>query len=788
MLKIEVLADIKDAVNNINDLQKKSSDSLTKISKSFNKTSISIISLNQALELGSKIISKFGSVFGAAIDAASENEQAINSLNSALAANGQYTQAVSKDLIQYADELQNLTNISAESAMEAFAMASSMGVNKDQMKDLISAAADMSARFGGDLNSNVQKLGKSLIDGGMSLKRYGIEVEESNTRSGKLANAIKAVQDSMGGAAADRAQSFAGKLESVKIAYGDIEEAIGFFITKSTVSAQVMDNAREVFLKFAAVIIEIPKILNENQTAVEYFGVAVGTVAVGLGGYVLAMNAAAIATATFSTAVAIITSPITLAVGALAALGVGAYALYKNWDEVSFFIKKSTLELSQSFLEFSSSVLNSISGIETFSRKIVGSMITIFATGFDSLVQGAVKFSGYFSEIFGIKVPQSLIAFKDSLNATALEITNGTNLLLGYSDAAKLQAETLANNVVVLEENRAKEVEIELAAAEAKKQINADLNDSQLQKQSDLLALIKKGQEERIEEERKQKELNLIELEGELEDKAIMYEAYNIKEIDNLKIKQEELKKIIDEYYVKGAISKENYEKQIFSLESRISKERIKLRQDEARRQIEIKKKQDEQFYFTENAKKAWEEGTWLDRINQTKTGLDQLANLSSSSNKTIAAVGKAAAIARAIQDTYAGATAAYSSLAGIPIVGPGLGVAAAAAAVAAGMANVAAIRSNSPKFADGGIVGGNSFSGDQINARVNSGEMILNRSQQASLFNQISNGNNNDSIIDAIYSLGNRIANLEIVLKSDDVEIARSVNRAIASGYVLAS
>ena len=43
--------------------------------------------------------------------------------------------------------------------------------------------------------------------------------------------------------------------------------------------------------------------------------------------------------------------------------------------------------------------------------------------------------------------------------------------------------------------------------------------------------------------------------------------------------------------------------------------------------------------------------------------------------------------------------------------------------------------------FADGGIVGGNSFSGDRVMARVNSGEMILNRSQQANLFNMIGGG-----------------------------------------------
>ena len=38
------------------------------------------------------------------------------------------------------------------------------------------------------------------------------------------------------------------------------------------------------------------------------------------------------------------------------------------------------------------------------------------------------------------------------------------------------------------------------------------------------------------------------------------------------------------------------------------------------------------------------------------------------------------------------------------------------------------------PKFADGGIVGGNSYVGDRLFARVNSGEMILNRNQQTNL------------------------------------------------------
>lgn len=43
--------------------------------------------------------------------------------------------------------------------------------------------------------------------------------------------------------------------------------------------------------------------------------------------------------------------------------------------------------------------------------------------------------------------------------------------------------------------------------------------------------------------------------------------------------------------------------------------------------------------------------------------------------------------------------------------------------------------------YANGGIVGGSSYAGDRLYARVNSGEMILNSQQQSHLFNMINNG-----------------------------------------------
>lgn len=96
-----------------------------------------------------------------------------------------------------------------------------------------------------------------------------------------------------------------------------------------------------------------------------------------------------------------------------------------------------------------------------------------------------------------------------------------------------------------------------------------------------------------------------------------------------------------------------------------------------------------------------------LDLANSTFTSLQGILGKES-------AAGKAMAVAQATIDTYKSAVSAYSSMSGIPIVGPALGAVAAAAAVAAGIANVKKITSTkAPKAEKGALfsIGGNRHS-----------------------------------------------------------------------------
>lgn len=91
------------------------------------------------------------------------------------------------------------------------------------------------------------------------------------------------------------------------------------------------------------------------------------------------------------------------------------------------------------------------------------------------------------------------------------------------------------------------------------------------------------------------------------------------------------------------------------------------------------------------------------------------LATLQQSGNKRLFEIGKKAAMAQTLMSTYEGAQKAYTALAGIPVVGPGLGIAAAGAAIVAGGVRMQAISSAS--FGGGGSVNSSAAGGGASSA-----------------------------------------------------------------------
>lgn len=116
---------------------------------------------------------------------------------------------------------------------------------------------------------------------------------------------------------------------------------------------------------------------------------------------------------------------------------------------------------------------------------------------------------------------------------------------------------------------------------------------------------------------------------------------------------------------------------------------------------------------------------------------LSSAASLQTSSNKSLAAIGKSAALVQIGINTQKSASASFAY--GSSIAGPALGAAFAAIAVAAGTAQAAKV-AGIQGFANGGIIGATQGPDNQL-ATVRTGEMVLNADQQGKLFNAINNG-----------------------------------------------
>ena len=139
--------------------------------------------------------------------------------------------------------------------------------------------------------------------------------------------------------------------------------------------------------------------------------------------------------------------------------------------------------------------------------------------------------------------------------------------------------------------------------------------------------------------------------------------------------------------------------------------------------------------------------------------------------------------LAQTIANTAAGITSAFATSGNIYA-----GIALAASVGALGAAHIATVAAQKPRknFATGGIVGGNSYYGDKVQANVNSGEMILNRRQQSRLFDMINVGNGGPSGLNV--SIKNYRGNDTAVKTSFDsgtlkIVVDRIVNEGLSSG-----
>lgn len=202
----------------------------------------------QIAQVAFQAIGKVASVVGDLITASNEAENALHQTASLLEATGRGGDAATEQLAAYAKELQRATTIGDDAVIAASRYLIVMqNIATETIPLAIQAAADLAAVMGTDLEGAVQSVARALEDPEMGLRALrsaGVMLTDQQRdmiktfkEAGDEATAQQMVLDELekrfGGQAQEKLGTFAGKMEHLSEAWGDVKEVMGDVIKEA---------------------------------------------------------------------------------------------------------------------------------------------------------------------------------------------------------------------------------------------------------------------------------------------------------------------------------------------------------------------------------------------------------------------------------------------------------------------------------------------------------------------------------------------------------------------------
>lgn len=644
-------------------------------------------------------------------------------------------------------------------------------------------SGNLLAKFAEGAISALAGLPGALLD----VAKAGAEAEAVNTR---LANALAL----SGNASADTAESFDKLASSISELTGVDDEAVkaaaGFALTLGATDEQAKKivktaadlsaalgvdfntAAQQLSLTLEGSSGKLGKVSNEVRGLGEQAlrsGAAIDILAKQFGG-LAAANAGSVEVQFKNLAVNIGNVTEELGKGVTGSVGFRAGLITINTTLVSFtkFLEENKSAISNFTTGLTDGFVTGLQVVAAFTDEIVrfGSFVkNIFEVGLGTIATGlnALDFSvssvtNKIASFFG-KEPDTQ-ATEDAFNRLNVSINSVDEDLKDLQKTNDPNSYNVASDAVLGLSNAYQEASASIIAADTATQESRD----KLAAQG--IANRKAEQEARLAEEALfQEELNAVRASADLSYQEQQLQLANQNLIfrtdETAALQQLELDKINAQFSAQEA--------------------KLNLLKDEQ------KKKQELQL-LDANRQKALQEAITKNELENQRTrqqnlkdSLSSIATLTSSSNKELFAIGKAAALATATID---GIAAVQKALASAP---PPFNFVIAALVGTVQALNLSKIASQQPpSFAQGGIVPGSSFVGDNVQANVNSGELVLTRQQQANLFQQSNEGGSSGGVIAAINELGNRIAAIQTQIIINGREIARVVRDEREAGFAV--
>jgi hypothetical protein len=204
----------------------------------------------QILAIGAAVAGAF--TIGKAVEQASQQEAAIQALNSALALNGKYTDDASAHFLTYADTLARATTASNDAIVKGGATLAQFGkLSGDSLDRATKAALDFAATGRVGLEEAFNLIGKAADGNVAALGRYGVKVHSTGDEAQDFAKALKLLEERFGGLAELQTNTFAGAMQQAHNAFDEVLEAVGNLIIKSPTMIKIIHLVTEAFLAAA---------------------------------------------------------------------------------------------------------------------------------------------------------------------------------------------------------------------------------------------------------------------------------------------------------------------------------------------------------------------------------------------------------------------------------------------------------------------------------------------------------------------------------------------------------
>lgn len=662
---------------------------------------------------------------GFAVAAYAEAEEASNKLSNALQNQGIYSDELANSYKQQASDLQDLTGVSDEAIVTGQALLQTM-IGQQKITDEMSAAAvDLAVATGTDVTGAFEALGKAIQGNTRSLKQYGVVIEEGLSPQERQAQILEQLTQRFGGAG-KAAMDGLGSIKGLRNAFDEFQETLGKEFAPLIVQAtkfltNLINTAKnnEAFIKIAAHIVGI--------------GIAITGAITGIYAFVKAMEIARVATTALGLSVK----------GLVAATGLGLLLilgteLYLNWATLWPKMQVVFQAFAKNISDLAGGLGNLLLGVFTLSPSRIKEGLAEIKEALKRGIEDVTK------NMPAATLPTATGQTQDPGRAALAERVN-----------AETRRQQQAQTAIIMQEQ------------EIRRQKLLEASDQELAIEQQKLEILKALEEEKSADMRDLYEQRYEEL-------VLMQDEQHAADVERRLVFEEELLAQNEEF---KAMSDE--QKKMFVEENRAAIEAQLKTEAEVRRAAASKQLQDEAKVRTQRIADEIKFGAAYATINQmmhseiyrgSKQAFGELAQLTQSSNETLKGIGKVAAIANIVIKTAESAMSIYAGFSTIPIIGPALGIAGAAAAVAFGAEQIGRVNGAQ----DGGMVEGGIRGRDSVPFLLEPGELVVPRRNFSEVINAVANervraGQTDNQAASGVS--GDQIVTVAIALEGDEAE-----------------